>query len=95
MKEGRPEKAAAVAAWTLTPERQGDTGGTRLVLEHYGIENIPWLQRAMMNFGWRTMVKRWIPRVAASVSGGVFSPGAFPLEKRCYKVKTISAEMVR
>lgn len=78
--------------WTLSSE--GD--GTRLVFEHIGIENIPFIQRLMMTFGWGTMVKRWIRKVAANARPeGTFTPGVIPLSKRCYKVKTIPAEFVR
>jgi uncharacterized protein YndB with AHSA1/START domain len=88
---GKKPCATTQVAWTLSPER----GGTRLVLEHFGVEAIPLHQRLMMKFGWGTMVKRWIPKVAANVRDGRFSPGAFPLSKRCYKTSRISPEMVR
>ena len=88
-----PGTPPSVVTWTLAPE--GD--GTRLTLEHSGLENVyPWLQRVMLRFGWGTMVRSWIRKVARRVDGqGQFTPGAIPLEKRCYKVKTIPAELVR
>lgn len=97
--EGNPDytpKAGrdhTTVSWKLYPT---PGGGTRLVLEHIGVEVIPWLHRLMMNFGWGTMVKRWIPKVAAHVdAGGRFEPGAIPLAKRCYKCKTIPTELAR
>lgn len=89
-----PSKPAMRITWTLTPEH----GGTRLVLEHAGLEHESWMIGMMMSFGWGTMIKRWIPRVLAHVStdgAHVFTPGAIPLEKRCYKCRTIPAEFVR
>lgn len=78
--------------WTL--HREGN--GTRLVFEHAGLENIPFVARLMMAFGWGTMVKRWIPKVAANARpDGSFTPGAIPMRKRCYKVKTIPESLVR
>jgi uncharacterized protein YndB with AHSA1/START domain len=78
-------------AWTLIPKE----GGTLLVLEHTGAENIGWLIRNMMRVGWGYMMKRLIPRVLAHVKGGAFTPGAIPLEKRFYSCKTIPAEYIR
>jgi uncharacterized protein YndB with AHSA1/START domain len=91
-KKGRPQLGRTIVTWTLTPEGEG----TRLVLVQSGLENIPFIPRQMMRFGWGTMVKRFIPKVLARVStDGVFSPGAFPLEKRCYKCRTIPEHLVR
>jgi len=88
-------KAAAgtsTVSWTLTPEK----GGTRLVLEHVGLEIYPLWQRLMLRFGWGTMVKRWIPKVCANVGAdGHFTPGAIPLAKRCYKCEKVPAVLVR
>jgi uncharacterized protein YndB with AHSA1/START domain len=78
--------------WTLVPEG----GGTRLILEHVGLEIYPWWQRMMLRFGWGTMVKRWIPKICGNVTAdGGFSAGVFPLAKRCYKCQKVSPEMVR
>jgi uncharacterized protein YndB with AHSA1/START domain len=78
--------------WTLEP----DGAGTRLSLVHEGLEVYPWWQRFMLRFGWGTMVKRWIAKVAANVDErGNFTPGAFPLEKRCYKCANIPAELTK
>lgn len=85
-------RGVTTVRWTLT--REGE--GTRLVFEHIGIEKMPLTARLMMNLGWGTMVKKWIPRVAANARpDGTFTPGAIPLENRYYKVKTIPAEFVR
>jgi uncharacterized protein YndB with AHSA1/START domain len=82
----------SIVSWTLTPEGNG----TRLVLEHIGFEVIPFIQRLGMAFGWGTMVKRWIPKVAANAtSDGAFQPGAIPLAKRCYKHKNLPDHIVR
>lgn len=81
---------------TVTFELIPEGSGTRLRFEPAGVENIPWMPRNMMRFGWGTMVKRWIPKVLANVGDdGSFTPGAIPLEKRCYKADTIPAEFVR
>ncbi|CAN5414955.1 hypothetical protein BH09SUM1_BH09SUM1_30070 [soil metagenome] len=48
--------------WTLTP-RDGGTH-VRLVQSDTGL--MPFVMRFMMAFGWGTMLKRWLPRVAAS-----------------------------
>lgn len=82
----------SIVSWTLTPE--GD--GTRLLLEHIGVEVIPFIQRLGMAFGWGIMVKRWIPRVARNVtSQGGFQPGAIPLTKRAYKCKNVPESIIR
>lgn len=82
----------STVSWTLAPEGSG----TRLVLEHAGIENYPFWQRFMLRFGWGTMVKRWIPKICANVGpDGRFTPGVIPLSKRCYKCASVPAELVR
>ena len=77
--------------WTLTPQ----DGGTLLVLEQSGAENIGWLTRNMMRIGWGVMMKRLIPKVLARVSNGTFTPGAIPLNKRYYTCKTVPEIYVR
>ncbi len=78
--------------WTLKPTNEG----TELTLVHTGLEGQPFLHNFMMNMGWGQMFKSLIPKVLAHVSpDGAFTPGAIPLEKRCYKAKTIPAELVR
>jgi uncharacterized protein YndB with AHSA1/START domain len=87
-----PGTRPSTVTWTLSPEN----GGTRLVLVHDGLEIYPWWQRAMLRMGWGHMVRRWIEKVAANVAdNGSFTPGAFPLEKRCYKCKTIPDYLTR
>lgn len=82
----------STVVWTLAPEG----AGTRLTLEHSGLETMAWWQRFMLRFGWGTMVKRWIPKVCGRVDAdGRFTPGAIPLGKRCYKCKTIPAHLTR
>ena len=90
----KADKAASDAmtiTWTLIPE----AGGTRLVLEHSGAENIGWLQRNLMRVGWGYMMKKLIPKVLGNVTNGRFSPGAIPLEKRAYSCKTVPERYVR
>jgi len=45
--------------WTLTPE----PGGTRLTLEHSGLEHESFWLRFSMNMGWGRMVRKLLPRV--------------------------------
>jgi uncharacterized protein YndB with AHSA1/START domain len=81
-----------IVSWTLTPER----GGTRLVFEQSPYSGPKaFFTRFSMNMGWGMMHKNLIPKVLARVKEGVFSPGAIPLEKRCYKTKTIPPEFIR
>ncbi len=92
LKDGTRPAKASVVTWTLSPTPEG----TRLCMDHTGLEGVfPWWQRFMLRFGWGTMVKRWIPKVTANVKNGTFVPGAIPLAKRCYKVKTIPAHLTR
>jgi uncharacterized protein YndB with AHSA1/START domain len=83
----KPQGQPSIVTWTLSPE----PGGTRLVLEHTGLVGpFPWWQRMMLRFGWGTMVKSWIRKVAARVQpDGTFRPGAIPLQKRCYKAAQV------
>ena len=78
--------------WTLTPD--GD-GGTRLILEHVGAENIRWLQRTLMRIGWKYMMTKFVPRVLENIEHEQFTPGAIPLEKRVYKCKTVPEQYIR
>ena len=89
----KPDHQPTHVSWNLTPE----AGGTRLEFTHTGLEHIPRIYRLMMAFGWGTMHKRWIRKVMARVSpdGATFTPGAIPLEKRCYKTRTLPPEFVR
>ncbi len=77
--------------WTLTPTE----GGTLLALEHNGAEKVGWLTRNLMRMGWGMMMDKLITRVLDHVDGGVFSPGAIPLEKRYYKCETVPDHYVR
>lgn len=90
-KPGGREFPEMLVTWTLHPEGSG----TRLVMEHHGLDRAPFWVRMGMGFGWGTMVKSWIPKVAARVTNGTFTPGAIPLEKRCYKCAGVPAEFVR
>ena len=76
--------------WTLEPD--GD--GTVLTLIHRYEPGTPRWVRLSMGFGWGTMLKRWIPKVTRNVGpDGAFTPGAIPLRKRCYGVKTVPDSM--
>ena len=77
--------------WTLLPKE----GGTQLILEHTGAENIHWLPRGMMRVGWGYMLKRLIPKILHNVESGTFQPGAIPLGKRCYSCKTVPEKYIR
>jgi uncharacterized protein YndB with AHSA1/START domain len=90
-KPNRPRSAPMTITWTLVPK----DGGTLLILEHTGAENIDWLTRNMMRVGWGYMMKRLIPRILSRVQAGQFTPGAIPLEKRYYTCKTVPEEYVR
>ena len=78
-------------SWTLVPK----DGGTNLILEHGGAENISFVVRSMMRIGWGYMLKRLIARVLGNVSSGSFTLGAIPLHKRAYKCETVPEKYVR
>jgi uncharacterized protein YndB with AHSA1/START domain len=91
-KPNKPKLGPMKVTWQLA--REGN--GTRLVFTHEGLDMIPWWMGLMMKFGWSTMHKRWIPKVLRNVdAAGTFTPGAIPLHKRCYKCKTVPAEVIR
>ena len=66
-----------------------------LILEHSGADNIGWLPRNMMRFGWGFMMKKLIPRILERVQDGKFTAGAMPMNKRCYTCKTVPEQYVR
>ncbi|MCA9292524.1 MAG: SRPBCC domain-containing protein [Phycisphaerales bacterium] len=79
--------------WELEPT---GAGATRLRFTQSGMTGQKRIAMFMMNMGWGYMVKRLIPKVLANCQAdGGFAPGAIPLEKRCYKVKTVPEEFVR
>jgi uncharacterized protein YndB with AHSA1/START domain len=86
-----PRPGPMTLSWTLEPV----SDGTRLILEQSGLENLSFFERLSMKFGWGTMLKHWIPRVLRNVRDGTFTPGAIPLNKRCYKTRTIPQELTR
>jgi uncharacterized protein YndB with AHSA1/START domain len=77
--------------WMLAPEG----AGTRLTLEHEGVERLPTFIRMMMSLGWGIMLRKVIRKILRNVNAGRFTPGAIPLEKRYYKTKTVPAHLVR
>lgn len=88
----RPEKPSIVT-WTLEPVG----GGTRLTLTHSGLTNaFPLMMRLMLRFGWGTMVKRWIPKVAGSIgSDGRYEFGVLGSTKYRYKAKNIPGHLTK
>ena len=90
-KESQPRPVPMTIAWTLTPCE----GGTTLILEHTGAENVGWLTRNMMRIGWGVMMKKMIARVLTHTEAGTFRPGAIPLNKRYYTCKSIPEQYVR
>ncbi|QDU07039.1 SRPBCC family protein [Gimesia aquarii] len=87
----RPRPKPMIISWTLSPK----DGGTMLILEHSGAENIDWLTRNMMRVGWGFMMKKMIARVLSRVHEGTFTPGAIPQEKRYYTCNTIPEKYIR
>lgn len=69
--------------------------GTRLTLTQTGLKGQPFLTLVLMNIGWGFMLKRLLPKVTANVhregeeAEPRFRPGAIPLAKRTYKVKSV------
>lgn len=92
---GKPPQGPMMVRWTLHPER----GGTRLVLEHEGLETMWWLYRPMMSSGWGRMMKRLIPRVLERIEERdgqwTFTPGAIPPARRCYRARTVPDDLYR
>ena len=87
----RPRPDPMTIAWTLVPKN----GGTNLILEHSGAENIGWMHRNMMRMGWPYLLKKLIPRVLSHIEAGIFTPGAIPLNKRAYGAKTVPEKYIR
>ena len=95
----RPAKPAdkppgvSTVSWTLTPHE----GGTILLLEHTGLTAVyPWLFRFMLRFGWGTMVKRWIPKVAGAIGAdGTYTPGVIGSTRWRYQAKTVPAHLTK
>jgi uncharacterized protein YndB with AHSA1/START domain len=87
----KPKPKPMTLTWELVPEN----GGTRLILVQTGIEVLGWWSKLSMSFGWGTMLGRWIPKVLKNVSGAAFAPGAIPLNRRCYTVRTVPESLTR
>lgn len=89
---GKPRQTGPMSvAWTLVPE--GD--GTKLTFEQQGAEHLGWMHRQLMNFGWKYMLTKYVPRVLENVKDQQFTPGAIPLAKRLYKCTTVPEQYVR
>ena len=69
--------------WTLAPE----PGGTRLTLEHSGLEHESFWLRFSMNMGWGPMVTKLLPKAVRNVRDGRFTAGA--ITKRDSGTKTV------
>ncbi len=92
-REGKREyPSSTVVAWTLEEVE----GGTRLTLEQTGYVGARmWMIRNIMLLGWSSMLKRGFRRVLDNIDDkNEFTPGAVPLEKRFYKVKTVPDDLV-
>lgn len=92
-RDGTPRAAPSVITWTLTPEE----GGTRLDLRHEGLEVLGVVHALMLRIGWGGIMSRMLPKVLANVdaAGLHFEPGAIPLAKRPYKVRTVPDSLIR
>jgi uncharacterized protein YndB with AHSA1/START domain len=95
-KPGATRPAPMRLTWTITPE----AAGSRLTLVQEGMEVMSFLDRISMRFGWGTMLGRWLPRIVEEGvrregDAWVFTPGVIPLEKRCYKARTIPEHLAR
>ena len=81
--QSKAHPPATVVTWTLTAE----PGGTRLVLEHSGLEHETFFLRFSMNMGWKRMIAKLLPKVLRNVSNGRFQPGA--ITKRDFGTRTV------
>lgn len=90
----RPAEGPSTVVWTLEPVSDGRT---RLVLTHEGLSRVyPWWLRLMLRFGWGTMVKRWIPKVAGGFDlDGTYTPGAIGSTRMRYRAKTVPDELIK
>jgi uncharacterized protein YndB with AHSA1/START domain len=88
---GKKQPPPMNVAWTLAAEG----GRAKLLLEHAGLEALPFLPRLCMKFSWGVMLKRSLPKVLGRVENGRFTPGAIPLSKRPYETKTLPPNIVR
>lgn len=84
-------RAPTRVAWTLAPEG----AGTRLSLEHQGVEQLSFVMRWLQAWGWGGMLDESLLTVLSHVRDGRFTPGAIPLNKRFYKARTVPAHLVR
>lgn len=75
--------------WTLIPVH----GGTRVELVQ-SYEGQPWSITFAMGMGWRFYLRKFLPKALKNVSGGVFRPGAIPLEKRAYRAKNLPEDVI-
>lgn len=87
--EGAKQAPPMRVEWTLVPV----DGGTRVELVQ-SYENQPWSITFAMGMGWRFYLRKFLPKVLKNVSGGVFRPGAIPLEKRAYKAKNLPHDVI-
>jgi uncharacterized protein YndB with AHSA1/START domain len=87
---GKPAAEPMLVSWTLTPR----DSGTHLLFEQSAYRGPRALfTRFSMNMGWGMMHKRLLPKVLANIKDNRFTPGAIPRERRCYKCKTVPADL--
>jgi uncharacterized protein YndB with AHSA1/START domain len=87
-----PRQREVVQKITFTLEPAG--AGTRLTLLHEGLEGLGFWNQWMQRLGWSGVLKN-LGKVAENAGAdGTFAPGAIPQEKRCYKTRTLTDELV-
>ncbi|MCA9243899.1 MAG: SRPBCC domain-containing protein [Phycisphaerales bacterium] len=90
---GRPKPPLTTVTWSLA--RSVD-GGTRLTLQHDGFSGFRmWLLSVVMARGWGMFLRRTLPRAAAHVRDGSFTPGAIPLAERLVQTRTVPEHLTR
>lgn len=93
---GKRQPPTMTVEWTLEPATVRGEPGTRLTLVQRGLKGQLPFHGLMMSMGWSRFLKRMIPGVLPHVNDdGSYTPGAIPLDKRCYKARTIPDEFVR
>jgi len=88
--KGKPPHDPMTLVLTLEPV----PGGTRLVLEQSGLENLSLWWRFSMKMGWGRMLNSLLPEVLDNVSDeGFFTPGA--VTKRDYGTKSVPEDFAK
>lgn len=71
------------------------SNGTRLTLIQTGLKGQMWIIPFAMSFGWSAYLKKLLPKALSNISGGEFTPGAIPMNKRLYKATNLPPEVIR